>query len=81
MENRHEEIKDTIQQSILNVSQHVEMPLVVPSNTSKLKSSDKVHISDLLRQSLTDKKIVVANHCYGCTAGQGSSCGGSLESV
>lgn len=62
-------------------NQMLEMPLAVPSNASKLRSSDKVHISDLLRQSLTGEKIVVANHCYGCTAGQGSSCGGSLESA
>jgi Protein of unknown function (DUF3641) len=24
--------------------------------------------------------IVVKDHCYGCTAGQGSSCGGALDS-
>ncbi|MGH1537924.1 MAG: DUF3641 domain-containing protein, partial [Gammaproteobacteria bacterium] len=23
--------------------------------------------------------IMVADHCYGCTAGQGSSCGGALN--
>ena len=23
--------------------------------------------------------IRIADHCYGCTAGQGSSCGGALE--
>lgn len=27
---------------------------------------------------LTNKKIAMANHCYGCTAGAGSSCGGAL---
>ena len=26
------------------------------------------------------KGIAFDNHCYGCTAGAGSSCGGSLES-
>ncbi|HNN66655.1 MAG TPA: DUF3641 domain-containing protein [Pseudomonadales bacterium] len=25
------------------------------------------------------RPIQVADHCYGCTAGQGSSCGGSLN--
>ncbi len=28
---------------------------------------------------LTDAPIRVAGHCYGCTAGQGSSCGGALK--
>jgi hypothetical protein len=27
---------------------------------------------------LDSNPIVVADHCYGCTAGQGSSCGGAL---
>ena len=28
---------------------------------------------------LNHNPIVVADHCYGCTAGQGSSCGGALD--
>jgi hypothetical protein len=28
--------------------------------------------------ALAGREIVVADHCYGCTAGQGSSCGGAL---
>ncbi|MBI3344159.1 MAG: DUF3641 domain-containing protein [Gammaproteobacteria bacterium] len=28
---------------------------------------------------LEGRGIVVKNHCYGCTAGQGSSCGGALN--
>ncbi len=39
----------------------------------------KLTITDLLNQSLDDISIVVADHCYGCTAGQGSSCGGAFE--
>lgn len=35
-------------------------------------------LSDLLTASLTGQPIRVAEHCYGCTAGQGSSCGGAL---
>jgi hypothetical protein len=27
---------------------------------------------------LEDRLIATADHCYGCTAGSGSSCGGSL---
>jgi len=36
------------------------------------------HISDLDPRQLIDGDIAVADHCYGCTAGQGSSCGGAL---
>jgi radical SAM/Cys-rich protein len=38
----------------------------------------KRHLRDLLKTHLTDTGIRVAGHCYGCTAGQGSSCGGAL---
>jgi len=37
------------------------------------------HLSDLLTQDFVQEPIWVAEHCYGCTAGQGSSCGGALE--
>jgi len=37
------------------------------------------HLRDLLTSGLDGKAIRVAGHCYGCTAGQGSSCGGALE--
>ena len=38
-----------------------------------------VHLKDLLRTDLEGNPIMVADHCYGCTAGQGSSCGGALS--
>ncbi len=37
------------------------------------------HLRDLLRQGLEGEPIRVAGHCFGCTAGQGSSCGGALK--
>jgi radical SAM/Cys-rich protein len=37
-----------------------------------------VHLSDALARDLEGRAIAVADHCYGCTAGQGSSCGGAL---
>ena len=37
------------------------------------------HLRDLLTRDLTGRSIRVAEHCYGCTAGQGSSCGGALH--
>ena len=41
---------------------------------------NKEHLNDLMLQDIEGRQIVVMDHCYGCTAGQGSSCGGSLES-
>ena len=40
----------------------------------------KTHLRDLMAVDLLGNSIVVKDHCYGCTAGQGSSCGGALES-
>lgn len=39
----------------------------------------RLHISALLEQSVDGHPIIVGEHCFGCTAGQGSSCGGALE--
>ncbi len=36
------------------------------------------HLRQLLEQDLSGRPIKVAGHCFGCTAGQGSSCGGAL---
>lgn len=36
------------------------------------------HISRLLEDDLQGQPIAIGEHCYGCTAGQGSSCGGAL---
>ncbi|WP_373082587.1 arsenosugar biosynthesis radical SAM (seleno)protein ArsS [Zhongshania sp.] len=36
------------------------------------------HLRDLLQNSLDGDEIAIADHCFGCTAGQGSSCGGAL---
>jgi radical SAM/Cys-rich protein len=40
---------------------------------------ERTHLADLLERELTGARIRVADHCYGCTAGQGSSCGGALD--
>jgi radical SAM/Cys-rich protein len=36
-------------------------------------------LSDLQSMAVAGRPIAVRGHCYGCTAGQGSSCGGSLS--
>jgi radical SAM/Cys-rich protein len=43
-----------------------------------LSNKPKTHIKDLLQSNFEGKAIVIKDHCYGCTAGQGSSCGGAL---
>lgn len=42
------------------------------------KGRPRVHLRDLAGADLDGNAIVVKDHCYGCTAGQGSSCGGAL---
>ncbi|MDI1274665.1 arsenosugar biosynthesis radical SAM (seleno)protein ArsS [Polaromonas sp.] len=49
--------------------------LGLPLGTSGLRR----HLRDLLASGIDEQPIRVAGHCYGCTAGQGSSCGGALE--
>ncbi|MGL6162305.1 arsenosugar biosynthesis radical SAM (seleno)protein ArsS [Microbulbifer sp.] len=38
----------------------------------------RLHLRDLLQRDMRNTPIRVADHCFGCTAGQGSSCGGAL---
>jgi radical SAM/Cys-rich protein len=41
-------------------------------------SATPVMLADLIAVDLENRPISVADHCWGCTAGQGSSCGGAL---
>ncbi len=43
-----------------------------------LPGAGRPHLRDLLAEDVAGRPIQVADHCYGCTAGQGSSCGGAL---
>ena len=43
------------------------------------RKTEKLHISNVSLAELNNKDIIVAGHCYACTAGQGSSCGGALS--
>ena len=36
------------------------------------------HVRDFDPAQLNQRRIVIGNHCYGCTAGAGSSCGGTI---
>lgn len=42
-------------------------------------SNQKTHITDIKKYRLMDKVIGTGDHCYGCTAGSGSSCGGVIS--
>ncbi len=51
-------------------NQQLQMP--VPNKSRR-------HLRDLLTKNPSSDVIAIGDHCYGCTAGQGSSCGGALE--
>ena len=52
-------------------NQMLELPLI---NKGK-----KMHLNDITNENIDKRDIMIADHCYGCTAGQGSSCGGALH--
>ncbi|MFV2056043.1 MAG: arsenosugar biosynthesis radical SAM (seleno)protein ArsS [Thiohalomonadales bacterium] len=43
------------------------------------QNGQKVHICELSSLDIVGNEIAVLDHCYACTAGQGSSCGGALS--
>lgn len=45
----------------------------------QLENIERPHLRDVLNRNVSGTSIVVSGHCYGCTAGQGSSCGGALS--
>ncbi len=57
-------------------NQMLGLPSAVPASLAEKKA--RLHVSDLLATDLNQQPIRIADHCYGCTAGQGSSCGGAL---
>ncbi|HEX4764581.1 MAG TPA: arsenosugar biosynthesis radical SAM (seleno)protein ArsS [Usitatibacter sp.] len=52
-------------------NQMLGLPLVVAGRR-------RPHLRDVMERDIEGNPIVVRDHCYGCTAGQGSSCGGAL---
>ncbi|MEW5787303.1 MAG: arsenosugar biosynthesis radical SAM (seleno)protein ArsS [Pseudomonadota bacterium] len=44
-----------------------------------LATTGPATLADLLDADVQGTPIRIADHCYGCTAGQGSSCGGALD--
>jgi len=43
----------------------------------KVASKTK-HIKDYNEELLQNRQIIISQHCYGCTAGAGSSCQGNV---
>ncbi|MCB1646465.1 MAG: arsenosugar biosynthesis radical SAM protein ArsS [Pseudomonadales bacterium] len=52
-------------------NQMLELPLIAVDKP-------RPHLRDLSADVLAGKPVAIGEHCYGCTAGQGSSCGGAL---
>jgi len=44
----------------------------------RVAGKPRIHLTEVQARQLEDQPIRVADHCFGCTAGQGSSCGGAL---
>ena len=53
-------------------NQQLDLPMVAGAEAGRR------HLRDLLHADADGAPIRVAEHCYGCTAGNGSSCGGAL---
>jgi radical SAM/Cys-rich protein len=45
----------------------------------RANGSPRTHLTQLLSKDVEGLPIAVRDHCYGCTAGQGSSCSGALR--
>ncbi|MDP3670417.1 MAG: arsenosugar biosynthesis radical SAM protein ArsS [Telluria sp.] len=58
-------------------NQQLGLPLAALGDTAD-REQGRPHLRDLLRHDPAGHGVRVADHCYGCTAGQGSSCGGAL---
>ena len=55
-------------------NQMLDLPLAI-------KGKRRPKLADLIGRDLDGNPVMIADHCYGCTAGQGSSCGGALSQV
>ena len=53
-------------------NQMLDLPINAPRKT-------RIHIRDLHELVLENYIIQTGDHCFGCTAGQGSSCSGALN--
>lgn len=84
---QHENLTSVMCRSLLSVdwqgytydcdfNQMLDMPLGIEASAG---TQPRTHLRDLMQTNFEQLPIQVAGHCYGCTAGQGSSCGGALS--
>jgi len=59
-------------------NQMLGLPAGHPVDQPLSRVTSKKHINQLLYSDLNGQGIAIMDHCYGCTAGFGSSCGGAL---
>jgi Predicted Fe-S oxidoreductases len=52
--------------------------LNLPLKDLSVCDRERLHVKDLLQSDISQHSVVTGQHCYGCAAGQGSSCGGAL---
>jgi len=80
---RHENLESVMCRSLVSVdwrgyvydcdfNQMLDLPLAIAGKK-------RPQLSELIGRDLVGRPIAVRDHCYGCTAGQGSSCGGALH--
>ena len=50
------------------------------ANKIPLKNKPNINDENLDLNDLKNRNIIVGSHCFGCTAGEGSSCSGALIS-
>jgi radical SAM/Cys-rich protein len=58
-------------------NQMLDLPLQL--DVDKRAPGRRLRLAELIGRDLAGNPVAVRDHCYGCTAGQGSSCGGALD--
>jgi radical SAM/Cys-rich protein len=58
-------------------NQMLDLPLQLGGKDRQ--GAPRVRLAELIGRDIAGNPIAVRDHCYGCTAGQGSSCGGALS--
>lgn len=60
-------------------NQMLDWPIPEPADELIASDRSRLHLASLLAGGALPEDIIVGEHCYGCTAGQGSSCSGALN--
>jgi len=59
-------------------NQMMKLPTLINENRDGFETDDPLYLWDVDPKTFAEVPIRTGNHCFGCTAGSGSSCGGSL---